>query len=88
MPVSFLTEDQRSRWGKFNEVPGLTQLGGFFHLEVADRRRAMAANGARNQLAYAVQLGTARFLNCVPGRSGGCADGGGRLRPLRIPCQQ
>ncbi|MFI7461334.1 DUF4158 domain-containing protein [Nonomuraea sp. NPDC049646] len=30
----------------------------------ADRRRAMAANGARNQLGWAVQLGTARFLNC------------------------
>ncbi|MFF5211019.1 DUF4158 domain-containing protein [Streptosporangium sp. NPDC000396] len=64
MPVNFLTEDQRGRWGRFNEVPDLTQLGGFFHLEAADRRRAMAANGARNQLGYAVQLGTARFLNC------------------------
>jgi hypothetical protein len=43
MPVNFLTEDQRSRWGRFNEAPDLTQLGGFFHLEAADRRRAMAA---------------------------------------------
>ncbi|MEU7749343.1 Tn3 family transposase [Nonomuraea sp. NPDC049158] len=64
MPVNFLTEDQRSRWGRFNEAPDFTQLGGFFHLEAADRRRAMAANGARNQLGYAIQLGTARFLNC------------------------
>lgn len=62
MPTNFLTEEQRSRYGKFNAVPDITQLGAFFHLDAAARRRAMAANGARNQLGWAVQLGTARFL--------------------------
>ncbi|MEU6721467.1 DUF4158 domain-containing protein [Nonomuraea sp. NPDC046802] len=65
MPVSFLTSEQRSRYGVFNAVPDIAQLGAFFHLDTDDRRRAMAANGARNQLGWlAVQLDTARFLNC------------------------
>ncbi len=62
VPVKFLTEDQRSRYGRFNTVPDQTQLGGFFHLDVAARRQAMACNGSRNQLGWAVQLGTVRFL--------------------------
>ncbi|MGI5290399.1 DUF4158 domain-containing protein [Nonomuraea polychroma] len=64
MPVSFLTPEQRSRYGVFNAVPDIAQLGVFFHLDADDRRRAMAANGARNQLGWSLQLGTARFLNC------------------------
>lgn len=62
MPVRFLTEDQRARYGRFNTDPDQTQLGGFFHLDAAARRQAMACNGARNQLGWAVQLGTVRFL--------------------------
>lgn len=62
MPVNFLTEDQRRRCGRSNAVPDETQLGGFFHLDADARRRAMAAHGPRNQLGWAVQLGTARFL--------------------------
>lgn len=62
MPVRFLTEDQRARYGRFNADPDQTQLGGFFHLDAASRRRAMACNGARNQLGWAVQVGTVRFL--------------------------
>jgi hypothetical protein len=46
-------------------VPDIAQLGAFFHLDADDRRRSMAGNGARNQLGWSVQLGTARFLNCV-----------------------
>ncbi|WP_336208460.1 DUF4158 domain-containing protein, partial [Nonomuraea sp. LPB2021202275-12-8] len=62
MPVNFLTDEQRSRWGAFNGVPDPAQLGAFFHLDAVDRREAMAANGARNQIGYALQLGTVRFL--------------------------
>ncbi|WTD54845.1 Tn3 family transposase [Streptosporangium sp. NBC_01639] len=62
MPVNFLSEEQRSRWGAFNGVPDPAQLGAFFHLDAAARRQAMAANGARNQIGYALQLGTVRFL--------------------------
>ncbi|MFB4273469.1 DUF4158 domain-containing protein [Nonomuraea sp. GTA35] len=64
MPVSFLSAEQRSRYGVFNAVPDIAQLGAFFHLDADDRRRAMAANGARNRLGWSLQLGTARFLNC------------------------
>ncbi|MFI7232295.1 DUF4158 domain-containing protein [Nonomuraea angiospora] len=64
MPVSFLTPEQRSRYGVFNAVPDIAQLGAFFHLDTDDRRWAMAADGARNQLGWSVQPGTARFLNC------------------------
>ncbi|HEV2639027.1 MAG TPA: Tn3 family transposase [Actinocrinis sp.] len=62
MPVDFLTEEQRARYGRFNESPDEGQLGGFFHLDRPDRRRALACNGARNQLGFAIQLGTVRFL--------------------------
>ncbi len=62
MPVNFLTEDQRSRYGLFNTIPDEVQLGAFFHLDADARRRAMAAHGRRNQLGWAVQLGTVRFL--------------------------
>jgi Domain of unknown function (DUF4158) len=62
MPVNFLTDEQRSRYGRFNDDPDEGQLGGFFHLDAIARRRAMACRGAGNQLGFAVQLGTARFL--------------------------
>ncbi|MEV4395308.1 DUF4158 domain-containing protein [Nonomuraea sp. NPDC049607] len=64
MPVSFLTTEQRSRYGVFNAVPDIAQLSAFCHLDADDRHRAMAAKDARSQLGLAVQLGTARFLNC------------------------
>ncbi|MEV4177237.1 DUF4158 domain-containing protein [Nonomuraea sp. NPDC049709] len=64
IPASFLSAEQRSRYGVFNAVPDIAQLGAFFHLNGDDRRRAMAANGTRTQLGWSVQLGTARFLNC------------------------
>jgi hypothetical protein len=62
VPVNFLTEEQRNRYGRFNADPDEAQLGGFFHLDAAARRRAMAARGARSQIGWAVQLGTVRFL--------------------------
>ena len=62
---SVLSAEQRSRYGVLNAVPDIAQLGAFFHLDADDRRRAMAANGARNQLGWSVQHGTAWFLNCV-----------------------
>jgi hypothetical protein len=62
MPVNFLADEQRSRYGRFNDDPDEGQLGGFFHLDAIARRRAMACRGAGNQLGFAEQLGTARFL--------------------------
>lgn len=87
MPVNFLTEEQRSRYGRFNADPDEGQLGGFFHLDAAARRRAMACRGAGNQLGYGLQLGTARFLGAflpdpeqAPSRPRAGPGGGGRLR--------
>jgi hypothetical protein len=71
VPVSFLTAEQRSRYGVFNTVPDIAQLGAFFHLDAGDRRRAMTANGARNQLGWSLRLGAARFLNCFLDDPGG-----------------
>lgn len=62
MPVRFLTDEQRRRYGRFNAPPDEVQLGGFFHPDADARRRALAAHGRRNQLGFAVQLGTVRFL--------------------------
>ena len=77
MPVNFLTEEQRSRYGRFNADPDEGQLSGFFHLDAAARRRAMACRGAGNQLGYGLQLGTARFLGAFlpdPEHGAGKAD--------------
>lgn len=52
MPVNFLTEEQRSRYGLFNADPDEGQLGGFFHLDAATRRRAMTCRRAGIQLGY------------------------------------
>ncbi|MFF3404135.1 DUF4158 domain-containing protein [Streptomyces sp. NPDC002659] len=62
MPVNFLSEDQRRRYGRFTGKPDEGQLAGSFHLDATARRRAMACNGARNRLGWALQLGTVRFL--------------------------
>jgi hypothetical protein len=62
VPVNFFTDEQRGRYGRFNASPDAVQLGGFFHLDAEARRRATAANGRRNELGWAVQLGTVRFL--------------------------
>jgi hypothetical protein len=53
---------KRRRYGRFVGEPDEGQLAGSFHLDATARRRAMACNGARNQVGWAVQLGTVRFL--------------------------
>jgi hypothetical protein len=60
LPVPRATQPIR----RLQRRPRHHPAGAFFHLDADDRRRAMAANGARNQLGWAVHLGTARFLNC------------------------
>ncbi|GAA3515813.1 hypothetical protein FHR32_006026 [Streptosporangium album] len=62
MPTSFLSEEQRRRFGHFTEDPDEGQLAGSFLLDQTARRRAMAARGARNRIGWAVQLGTIRYL--------------------------
>lgn len=62
MPVEFLTSEQKSQYGKFNEEPTKEQLAKFFLLDGQDFEIIKECRGSHNKLGFAVQLGTVRFL--------------------------
>lgn len=62
MPVSFLTEDQVRRYGRFADEPTSDQLVRYFYLDDADRAFVAEHRGDRNRLGVAVQLGSVRLL--------------------------
>ena len=62
MPVDFLSEEQESKYGKYNGDPTPEQLSKYFWLDDNDCLTVFRHRGNHNCLSFAIQLGTVRYL--------------------------
>jgi hypothetical protein len=61
MPAEFLSDEQRTAYASFGEVPSLSDLEKFFFLDAFDRDVIARSRQDSHRLGVAVQIGTVRY---------------------------